>query len=345
MNKEKKRVIIIIIAVMTAAVIGIFAWVGISKLIGERKEVAYRDETAPILLEMSELEKQRYDMINEYMGNAPCGANTSIVFLDMNVRLYEQLYPLIAEREHLSAILAIRPEQMPGDEGKITKAQLHELINAGWGVAIFWEGVDVDEGVSLESLDAYLAQMQSALAALELPMTDTVIFDRFTYAADYDTVLTKYGVRFATHYGDGAFPLIDKQTTGAVMHPGIVGWNTNGYGNMFLISVEKEKGVASFAIEFESGGDLGSYLDLDRNDYMDAFGRMLDAIEKNAANGDVSCIGFAEAYLNRVGYVDAWTRMMDVIGRDLEVIATRISVLEDEILEVMKKYEQGGGRD
>ncbi len=339
---ERKRTVAIIIAVMTACVVGIFAYVGIVKAIAEKREVLYRDETAPILLEMSELEKTRYDMINEYMGAAPCGANASIVFLDMNVRLYEQIYPLIAEREHLSAMLAISPEQMPGGEGKITREQLHELVGAGWDVAIFWEGMTVEEGVSLDALDSYLSDMGDVLSELGLPMTDTVIFDKFTYTSEYDSVLTKHGVRFATHYGDGAFPLIDKQTTGAVMHPGIVGWNTDGYGNMFLISIEKEKGIAAFAIEFEAGGDLGSFLDLDRNDYMDAFGRMLDAIEKNAADGDVSCTDFATAYDNRVGYVDAWTRMMDVIGDELEAIAVRVSELEDEILAVMKKYERGG---
>ena len=336
----KKRLVIILISVMAAAVIGIFAYVGIMNAVNEGRDVKYRDEAAPIILEMSELEKQRYGMINEYMGEAPCGANTSIVFLDMNARLYEQVYPLVAEREHLSAILALRPEQMPGGEGKITAEQLHELIGAGWSIAIFWEGVPVSEGVDTAALSDYLSRMKDELLSLGLELPDTVIFDRATYSVEYDSVLSDYGVKFASHFGDGAFPLIDKQTEGEIMRPGVVGWNTNGYGNQFLISVEKEKGIAAFAIEFESGGDLGSYLDLDRTDYMDAFGRMLDAIEENAANGDVSCTSFAEAYFNRVGYVDAWTRMMDVIGDDLAAIADRISVLEDEVLEIMKKYER-----
>lgn len=336
---ERKHIVTVALAVMTAVVIGIFAWVGISKLVGDRREVAYRDETAPILLEMSELEKQRLDMINEYMGAAPCGANTSIVFLDMNARLYDEVFPLFADKPHLSAMLALSPEQMPGDEGKITEEQLHEIVDAGWDVVLLWEGVDANTGVDCEALDEYLTYMSVRLEALEIPFTDTLVFEKFTYSVEYDSVLKKHGIKFATHYGDGAFTLIDKQTTGDVMHPGVVGWNTNGYGNLFLISVEKEKGVSSFAIEFESGGDLGSFLDLDRQDYMDAFCRMLDAIEKNAERGDVSCTNFAEAYDNRAGYVDAWTRMMDVIGDELEVIAVRVSELEDRILEIMKKYE------
>ena len=339
---ENKRLIIIFVAILTAAFIGIFAFDGISEAINDRREAKYRDEAAPILLEMSELEKQRYEMINEYMGSAPCGANTSIVFLDMNVRIYEQLYPLFTEREHLTAILAISPEQMPGDEGKITKEQLHELISAGWTVAIFWEGIDTDDGIDTGALGEYLTEMRDALATLDLPMADTLIFDKFTYSDVYDAVLSEYGVRFATHYGDGSYQLIDKETEGDVMHPGIVGWNTDGYGNAFLIKVEKEKGIASFAVEFESGGDLGSYLDLERKDYMDAFERMLDAIEKNADRGDVSCIGFREAYINRAAYVDAWTVMMDVIGDDLATIAARVVELEKailEIMEIMEKYE------
>ena len=225
------------------------------------------------------------------------------------------------------------------DEGKITKEQLHELISAGWTVAIFWEGIDTDDGIDTGALGEYLTEMRDALATLDLPMADTLIFDKFTYSDVYDAVLSEYGVRFATHYGDGSYQLIDKETEGDVMHPGIVGWNTDGYGNAFLIKVEKEKGVASFAVEFESGGDLGSYLDLERKDYMDAFERMLDAIEKNADRGDVSCIGFREAYINRAAYVDAWTVMMDVIGDDLATIAARVVDLEKEILEIVEKYE------
>ena len=336
---ESKRIVILLVAILTAAFVGIFAFVGISNLIADARETAYRDETAPILLEMSELEKRRYEMINEYMGSAPCGANTSIIFLDMNVRVYEQVYPLFEEREHLTAILAISPEQMPGDEGKITKEQLHELISHGWTVAIFWEGIDTDDGIDTAALADYLTEMGAALAELDLPMADTLIFDKFTYSDEYDTVLAQHGVRFATHYGDGAYQLIDKETKGEVMHPGVVGWNANGYGNAFLIKVEKEKGISSFAVEFESGGDLGSFLDLDRKDYMDAFERMLDAIEENADRGDVSCIGFKQAYINRAAYVDAWTVMMDVIGDDLAAIAARVVELEQAILQIMEKYE------
>ena len=336
---ETKHVIITILIIMAVAFVGIFAWVGISDVVREKRETAYRDETAPILFEMNSLERRRYEMINQYMGTAPCGANTSIVFMDMNVRVYEQIFPLFQDRECLTAILAISPEQMPGEEGKITKSQLHELIAAGWTFAVFWEGVDTDDGVDLERLDNYLVQMKEELEKLDLPMTDTVIFDKFTYSEEYDAVLKKHGVLFATHYGDGSYQLIDKETGVDVMHPGIVGWNTNGYGNAFLISVDKEKGIAAFAVEFEAGGDRGSFLDLDRHDYMDAFERMLDKIEEYADRGDVTCIGFKQAYINRVAYVDAWNVMMEIIGDDLATIAARVVELEGEILKIMEKYE------
>ena len=336
---EAKHIIIAVIVLLSLAFVGIFATVGIVKAIDEKRESAYRDETAPILLEMNQLEKARNDMINEYMGSAPCGANTPIVFLDMNARIYSQLYPIVSERNNIFPILAISPNQMPGTDGKITKSELHELLAAGWTVALFWEGVSTDEVVNLDALDSYLSEMKEALASLGLPMSDTLIFDKFTYSDEYDTVLERHGVRFATHYGDGSYQLIDKEAEGAVMHPGIVGWNANGYGNAFLIKVEKEKGNAAFGVEFESGGDLGSYLDLDRHDYMSAFGRMLDAINENAERGDVSSIGFKDAYLNYSAYLNAWNVMMDVIGDDLAQIAARVEQLEADILEIMKKYE------
>ncbi|MBR5449058.1 MAG: hypothetical protein IKV43_03630, partial [Clostridia bacterium] len=133
---------------------------------------------------------------------------------------------------------------------------------------------------------------------------------------------------------------IEAEGTGKILHPGMIGWNENGYGRNFLVKIETETGVAAFAIDFDDKGGRGNFLNLDAGDYMSAFVRMLDEIEESAADGNSSCLSFAEAYENRIGYVEAWNNMMDVIGEQIRAIEARVEEIKLEIIEIMKKYKK-----
>ena len=346
MNQKIKWIVPVAVIVMAAVLIGAFAVSRITAGRLERLELEFRDEVAPLESERSELEISKYSLIDQYMAEAPCGANTSIVILNMSERVYTDIYPLIEceQRTHLSAILAISEKHMPGEEGNITGEQLDELLAAGWTHAIYWEGPEEVDNVDADGLDTYLAAMTERLAPLGLVMPDTVIFGPDVYSDDYDEVLTKYGVKFAVHCGNSAYEVIDKdidaEGTGKILHPGMIGWNENGYGRNFRVKIETETGVAAFAIDFDDQGERGNYLNLDAGDYMAAFERMLDEIEDSATDGSSTCLSFAEAYRNRIGYVTAWDNMVYTIGEQLDAIDARIEQIRLEIIEIMKKYKK-----
>lgn len=346
MRSKTKKIVVIAVIVMAVALIGIFVGQWIVKEQRTRLENEFRDEVAPLESEQSDLELQKFALIDQYMAEAPCGANTSIIILNMSERVYTDIYPLIEHetRTHLSAILAISDKHMPGEEGKITQEQLDEMLAAGWSYAVYWAGTEKVDEVDTVILDDYLAMMSDKLSTLGLTMPDTVIFNDDVYSNDYDTVLEKYGVKFAVHAGKSAYPLVDKEIDadgeGKILHPGMVGWNENGYGRNFLVKIETETGVAAFAIDFDKEGKHGNYLNLEAGDYMAAFARMLDEIEESAATGSSTCLSFAEAYQNRIGYVNAWDNMVHFIGEQLDAIDARIEEIRLEIIEIMKKYKK-----
>ena len=346
MNSKIKPIVIAVAIAMAVVLAVVFVARYITAIRLERLETEFRDEVAPLESERSNLEISKHSLMEQYMAEAPCGANTSIIILNMGERVYTDIYPLIEneQRTHLSAILAISEKQMPGTEGKITQQQLDELLAAGWTHAIYWEGPEEVDKVETDTLDAYLLAMQGSLAALGLAMPDTVVFGEDVYCDEYDTVLTRYGVKFAVHCGDSAYELVDKEIdaegTGKILHPGMVGWNENGYGRNFLVKIETETGVAAFAIDFDDNGGRGNYINLDAGDYMAAFERMLDEIEDSAADGSSTCLSFEEAYHNRIGYVNAWDNMVHFIGEQLDAIGARIEEIRLEIIEIMKKYKK-----
>lgn len=346
MRSRTKNIIIVAVIVMAAMLIGIFVGQWIVKQSRTRLENEFRDEISPLESEQSDLQLRKFRLIDQYMAEAPYGANIAIIILDMSERVYTDIYPLVEHetRTHLSAILAISDEHMPGEEGQITQQQLDEMLAAGWSYAVYWAGTEKVDEVDADGFDAYLAMMADKLSALGLTMPDTVIFNNDVYSDGYDAVLEKYGVGFAVHAGKSAYPLVDKEIDaegeGKILHPGMIGWNESGYGRNFLVKIETETGVAAFAIDFDKDGERGNYLNLDAGDYMAAFERMLDEIEESAEGGNSSCLAFSEAYQNRIAYVYAWDNMMNVIGDQIAAIEARIEEIKLEIIEIMKKYEK-----
>lgn len=329
----------IVVAVLVLSLVAIVVVDTVENNITERKQMEFQQEIIPLRVRKSELKKWLDDMESEYILSAPCGANVSIMCIDLDADLYNVIYPIISEKEGVKAIICLAPDELPGQEGKITVEQFNEMLAAGWTYAFFWEGANEEFATAPEEqLDEYLTYAEGELDSLGLPMTDTVLFKRFAYDVKYDATLADRGVKYAVKYELGSKLLLDTEIDGDVLHPGAVGWNESGHGRDFLEAAKIERGVATFVIDFEID-DPGSYLNPQREDYCFYFRRMLDAIAEASDKHAVTCTTFDEAYKNRRGYLAAYAEMEAALGGAKEDIYKEIAEIDAKIEEIRKKYE------
>lgn len=298
----------------------------------EAREQQYREELTPLVIRRTEIENELRRIEELYLSDAPCGANATILFLDLDTPLYEYIYPILGKNsDHLFGTVCFSPDELPGLVGRITRAHLNEMLADGWSTAIFWDG-------STE-LDAYLTDMEEILTSIGIPMPDTLFFEVYHYVPSCDEILARHGMKYAVHHGEAGNELIDTSVTGEIFHPGVVGWNAYGQQKNYLHAIYESKGCGSYSVSFKPGMNSDAFLDMENVDAVAAFERMCAYIEENAKSGRVTCLGFDEAWQNRRAY-DAALNQMDVdLAEAREKMLSEIAEIEQAMLDLRNKYE------
>ena len=335
MNKLKPTrdvVIILVIVALLVAVVAVVAYYGVSKLLVDKKEQRYRDEINPYILMRAELRDELFAIEEEYMMGVACGANATVVFVDLYAELYDIIFKEKYEgKEYVYGTVCFSEDELPNLEGRITSNQLDEMLAAGWSTSIYWDG-------STE-LRTYLTDLKANLSLLGYEMPNSLFFEVFTYSHEYDEVLVEFGIKYAIQHGEIGDEIIDTSTEGEIFHPGVVGWNAYEQQKNYLRAIYSTKGCGSYSVSL--GGSLNSdaFLDLEDGDVLDAFGRMLDYLDENAMNEYVTCLGYDRAWENRREYVAAVNAMDAAIGDRRQQIFAQIDEIEKQMLEIRKKYE------
>ena len=218
---------------------------------------------------------------------------------------------------------------MPGDEGLISRTNFDIMVEAGWEYVLYWNG----EG----SLEEYVPAMKTRFASMGLDFPNTIMFKDRTYKTEYDNYLYTQNLIHVIHHGEEGLPIIDKSTDSKVWHPGIIGWNTRGLSNLLLNEIVNKGGIAMFEVNFTD--PTGVFL-FDRNyqNRVDAFGRMLDVIEKLILEDDVLCTDFDRAKEGRKVYVEMRVEVMKDVEIRRAEIQQRIEELDSIINKIYDKH-------
>jgi len=340
MNKIKPTRDIIIFALILSLIVGVVGVVGyyaIKTHLVDRREQAYRDEINPYILKRANLRDELFEIEEEYMTDVPCGANATVVFVDMHAELYDLIFKeYYADKDYVFGTVCFSDGELPGLEGKITVHELDEMLAAGWSTSIYWDG---GEGGGADELRAYLLEMRAIITALGYEVPSSVFFEVFTYSPEYDGLLAELGFTYAVQHGEVGNEIIDTAVDGELFHPGVVGWNAYLQQKNYLRAIYSSKGCGSYSVSLGECLNSDAFLDLEDQDYLDAFGRMLAYLDENAMNEYVTCLGYDAAWKNRREYVAAVNAMDAAIGDRREKIFAEIDEIERIMLEIRKKYE------
>jgi len=212
----------------------------------------------------------------------------SFVFTQLNSGIYEDVYPIFhTEKYNIVGVFAFSEDELPGLDDKITWEQYNELISLGWGTSLFWDG----EG----ELSEYLENMTSVLSEYELELPKSLMFETGKYLAEYDTLLTQYGIENIIHAGDTGLPIVEAANPDGAWHPGYMGWRTYNKSTKLKASIETVGGYAVFRIAFDNSAEnvTTSFYGIPGESTAngvreEVFERMLDSFKKSIDNGTIT---------------------------------------------------------
>lgn len=205
----------IVLSVVLAGVLGILL---LNEYQEEQAKVAQYEarekEVRPLNVELGKLTPELQTLEREYTATREGIATTSVIFTDMDERIYTECYPLMKKRDY-PGILAVSETMFPGTEGCMSVEHFQELIDAGWSICMVW-----DEEKPLESR---LPALTALLEEMGMEPGNVMYFPNGTYSEEYDEELQNYGFTVAVHHGEDERQLVTSEDEDGIWHPGSVG--------------------------------------------------------------------------------------------------------------------------
>ena len=207
--------IAIVLTVVLAGVLGFFLW---NEYRGEQERQAQYEarerELRPLTVQYNDLQKQLTNLEELYKAKKEGIGTTSVIFVDMDERIYTDCYPVMKEKGY-TGILAVSDTMFPGIEGCMSMEHFQELIQAGWTICLNWNAE--------QPIESWLPSVTENLAAIGMESGNIMYFPNGTYTQEYDAVLLEYGFTVAVHHGEEGRSMILSGDEDGVWHPGAVG--------------------------------------------------------------------------------------------------------------------------
>ena len=178
----------------------------------------------------------------EYKGKLNEKATSQTLFLSANEKVYKDFFPAMKAKE-IKGITAFSLESFPDKAGCITKAQLNEMIKAGWEYAILWDGKG--------NLDSYLNQMRTEFSKAKIEMPQTFYFYPKTYSKKYNKTLEKYNFNTVIHHGEEDLSLISGKFTKPIWFIGAAPILSTRQ-SVNVAKVIRERGNMVYTVEIEN---------------------------------------------------------------------------------------------
>lgn len=361
MNKKLLAAVLLLSFILLSGVIAVIAIDAAGRSAEAERALAYEREIQPLRTEKAELISKLVSVETGVIGSdRKYRANLSMIFLGVSDRVYNEIFPIMYGEEqgvHLTGVMCFSPEELPGLDGKITVAQYNELLECGWGTALYWQGCDKKIDGNLQITDTvaelrgYLDDMQALLFEHGIDFPDTVVFkNNNTYSyTGMDKVLAEYGIKYAVHNNEERLALIDQDTAdgGGVLHPGSIGWQVEMFGgavygkNIFVDDLVNIGGCAAFTVSFFPPGNSSysksQYFGTTASEQK-SFTKMVEYIRNRAAKDDLMVGSAEQGFTNRRMYFGIVDALAGEIASKRAEIEKQISDIDAQINEIAKKY-------
>lgn len=310
--KQTTKIRLLILILLMAGALGLLLWRDVAEQRRQRTGSAQREEQLrPLRVEKTQLEQELEDLENEYNLMATGAGTVTVLFTDLDERIYTDIYPTMKEYG-FAGMLAISSDYLPDGEGRMTSEQIRELLGAGWGCCPTWQ-----TGESLQSVQ----YLDTVLTELGASSSNTVYFEDGAYSQAYDGELAQAGYTSVIHHGEDALPLVTSEVSGQVWHPGAVGLQGEEPRYRLEDAVE-QKGNIIFTV---------SYVREDEMYDPNPFGSMLDYLAEYSARSEltVTLPGTAREYFYNISQ-DAADLAVEYDQKRVE-LEGRLQEIEDKI--------------
>ena len=284
-------------------------------------------EALPLQVEKRELERELDALEENYEQQMKGMPTAEIVVTDMDEALYDQLYPVMQEAG-LQGIMALSDTEYFGRAGNISVSQFNEMLEAGWGYCLGWDG----EGDFAE----WMSGMAERLRDTRLSVPEAVYFAQGSYSSEYDEILRQYDVTVAVHHGEEEKAVIvTDDGQGDIWYPGAIVWNRSGVRNDFaeLISAG---GNLTVSVRFAEDGGENTAQDTDREIYVEnSFRNMLEYITQQISEGKLLVMtGFEAARACRTEAENSAAGLLQELETRRQDLEAQIGELESRIDEI-----------
>ena len=230
-----KKVLLAFLCVVLAGALGFV-------IVQSRREDQARTlELEEISKDLTSLREQKLELEAELAGvrkenDEQIGgmATFSLLVTDLNDEFVNQITPLLEEAE-LPAVMALRPEQFPGQSGLITLEDFQERLDSGWDYCLAWNGG--------EDFDGWYTGMISQLEEIGLSAPTVLYCAERSYTAELETAASANGITTIVHSGEKDLPLVATEF-GEPWKPGSIRWIASGARNSLESAVEKHGSMA-----------------------------------------------------------------------------------------------------
>ena len=224
----------------------------------------------------------------------------------------------------LSATVCLSLDELPDLPGKITTAQLTELISLGWATAVY---VDAD---TVEELDGYLTAMEAEYAARGIPWCDTVCFDKFIYTTDLDPVLKAHSISNVIDTVDEGEDIISQDLDSELWRVKADGWSlskSKGSAMDNYTSLVSASGASAFLIEPWDGPSREGPTHYRPHDDDKAILNMFTTFSESVVNGEMYVDSVDSARDRYAVYYEDFTLRKHIYEPERQAIIERLEVL------------------
>ena len=304
------------------------------------------DENTEYTAQVEKLTYKKQQLLTELNALAPAAekrlGNTSymsFVFTGLDEMLYTTVYPIMVEGNvDLVGVLAFSPNELPGQEGKITMEQYDTLMLLSWGTAIYWDGST--------DLNEYLSTMQTLLDEKGIPFPKSMVFKSGYYRVSYDEVIAAYGIKNAIHNGEEGLSVRETTEPKEMWHPGVIGWKAGTTANKLKRTIEDEGGYALFEINFNNAKDNSActFIPLEgegQNARVESFKTMANLFKTSISNGDIEVLSIDTVRAKVERYYGEMTVEERANEERRKAIDEEIAEIERQITDLYYQYNKG----
>lgn len=268
----------------------------------------------PLVMQKSELFKQRDRMQREYTERIQGMGTATLLFTQPDAVFMDIVFPMM-EKNGLAGMVAFGLDRHPGTEGCITLAQWRKLEAAGWEICLLWDGKT--------RLPLWMEQMNQIMAAYGLGTSLSVYVPEGVFTKDLLIQAREMNLKALVHHGEDEDESIQQTTIHAndVWTPTSVSWHLDDTSNK-VESITTAGGSIVLEVKNEIMWEGG---------YRRLFQNMLEKLMAWQAADELRVTTINQAIAYRQGVLQGSSALEEEMRSHLDALDLQIDAIDEQL--------------